>query len=339
MDNKKNSMRTFRPKHAFLLGNCLGIDEILFQYMKNKALNNEKPKKKRRRKKYKDKRNWKEYNQKLIKRGEFYINPQFLETWLKDIDDMNAGKVGQPFLYPDSLIEFLAILHEKGFDYRSLEGIITALSNRLGNFPIISYSQINRRINKLECNFSLNSEDRVDVGIDGSGNKVTNRGEWIRHKWKVRRGWVKVVIMGTEDGKTVDIRVGNEELDERKAARGMIRKNKKKIKKVLLDGLHDVEETFNLCDKSKIETAIKIRKNASESGMTARAREVRLYKNIGHKAWVKEKGYGKRWPTTERIFSGTKSIFGECLTAVKKRNMYKQARRKFWAYNKLMDIC
>ena len=338
MKNKKKDKKTLRPKYAYLLGNCLSLDDILFQYMKNKAVNEEKPKRKRR-KKYKDKRNWKEENAKLIKRGEFYIDPRFLETWLKEIEEMNAGKVGQPFLYPESLIEFLAILHEKRFDYRSLQGIITTLSKRLGNFPVISYSQINRRVNKMECDFGFDPENKVDVGIDGSGNKVTNRGEWIRHKWKVRRGWVKVVIMGTKDGKTVDIRVGNEKLDERKAARGMIRKNKKKIKKVLMDGLHDVEATFDLCDKSKIETGIKIRKGASESGMTARAEEVRLYKNIGHKAWVKEKGYGMRWPMTERIFSGTKTIFGECLTATKKRNMYKQAKRKFWAYNKLMEVC
>jgi hypothetical protein len=336
---KKNSVKTLRPKHAYLLENCLSIDEILFQYAKNNAINKEKSRKKKRKKKYKDKRNWKNYNSKLIKRGEFYIHPKFLETWIKDVKDMNADKIGQPFLYPEPLIEFLAVLHEKGFDFRSLEGIVTALSKKLGNFPIISYSQINRRANKLECSIDFNSKCKVDVGIDGSGNKVTNRGEWIRHKWKVRRGWVKVVIMGTEDGKTVDIRVGTENLDERKAARGMIRKNKKKIKKVLLDGLHDVEETFDICDKSKIETAIKIRKNASESGLTARAREIRLYKSIGHKAWVKQKGYGQRWPATERIFSGTKTIFGECLTATKKRNMYLQAKRKFWAYNKLMDIC
>jgi hypothetical protein len=339
MKKRKKGMKTIRPKQAFLLANCLGIDDLLFQYIKNKAINEEKPRKRKRKKKRQDKRDWKKENEKYVKRGEFYINPQFLETWLDDLRDMNTYKVGQPFLYPDSLIEFLAILHEKGFDFRSLEGIVRALSKRLGNFPVISYSQINRRVNKLECNFDFNTENKVDVGIDGSGNKVTNRGEWIRHKWKVRRGWVKVVIMGTKDGKTVDIRVGNEDLDERKSARGMIRKNKKKIKKVLLDGLHDVEKTFDLCDKSKIETGIKIRKNASESGMTARAKEVRLYKSIGHKAWVKLKAYGQRWPTTERIFSGTKTIFGECLTATKKKNMYKQAKRKFWAYNKLMDVC
>ena len=31
----------------------------------------------------------------------------------------------------------------------------------------------------------------------------------------------------------------------------MIRKNRKKIKKAIMDGLHDVEETFDLCDELK----------------------------------------------------------------------------------------
>lgn len=294
--------------------------------------------KKRRRKKYKDKRDWKEYNQGLIKRGEFYINPRFLETWLEEIKDMNMGKVGNPYFYPNSLIEFCAVLHSKSFDVRAIKGILTGLSKRLGNFPVISYSQISRRINALDIKFDMKFEKKLVVGIDGSGNKVSNRGEWIRHKWKVRKGWIKIVIMGTQDGRIMDLRGGNESLDERKAGRGMLRKNRKKIKKAIMDGLHDCEDTFNLCDELGIEPVIKVRKNASENGFSRRAKEVRLYKEIGHKQWIKEKGYGLRWPSSEGIFSGTKRIFGECVRATKKRNVYKEAKRKFWAYNQLLNI-
>jgi len=109
------------------------------------------------------------------------------------------------------MIEFLAVLHEKNFDYHSLEGIM--LLKRFCNFLVISYSQICRRVNSLdsqiyhrindlEINFNIN-EENVIVGVDGSGNKVSNRGEWIRHKWKTMRGWVKAVAMKTTKGKTV----------------------------------------------------------------------------------------------------------------------------------------
>jgi hypothetical protein len=287
-----------------------------------------------------DKRNWKQYNQQLIKRGEFYINPKFLSTWNDEIKQMNTGKVGQPYFYPNSEIEFLAVLHAKNFDYRALEGIIKGLSdNHNFRFPVISYTQICRRINKLNISFECLEENLI-VAIDGSGEKVSNRGEWMRQKWKVRRGWVKVVIMGTTDGKVVDIRVGNEKLDERKSARGMIRKNYKKISKVMMDGLHDSKSTFNLCEKYNLETAIKIRKNSRtrSKGSPRRRKEVVKYKRLGHDRWVKEVGYGYRWPASEGIFSGNKRIFGECVRATKKSNIYQEVRLKFWAYNQLKGI-
>lgn len=294
-------------------------------------------KRKRWGKKHEDKRDWKAYNEKLVKRGEFYINPRFLNTWLDELEEMNAGKVGQPYLYPESMIEFLSVLDAKGFDDRSLEGIMRGLSKNFGNFPVISYSQINRRINQLGLDFENYNCENLVVGIDGSGIKVSNRGEWMRQKWGVRRGWIKVVIMGTSDGKTIDVRVGSEELDEKAAGRGMLRKNKKKIKKAIFDGLHDCEDTFNLCEKLGIESAIKIRENASEKGLGSRPKEVRLYKGIGYKKWAEQKQYGLRWPSTEGIFSAVKRIFGEHVNSHKKRNAYHEAKLKFWAYQQLQQ--
>lgn len=330
--------KTLNPGHISLLAHSLSVEDILFQYMKQEVLAKGEPPRTWTRKKYVDNRIWKVENEKYYKRGEFYINPTFIDAWREEIKDMNVGKVGQPFVYPNSMIEFGGILHEKGFSYRDLKGSLRALSDRLGPFPVISDSQLCRRVNNLNLKFDHNCKDKVIVGIDGTGKKVTNRGEWIRHKWKIRRGWVKVVIMGTLGGKTLDIRVGNENLDERKAARGMIRKNRKKIKKAIMDGFHDCEDTFDLCDELGIEPVIKLRKNASESGLSPRAEEIRLYKEIGYKKWAKKKGYGFRWPSSEGIFSSVKTIFGENLRAKRKRNLYKEAKRKYWAYNKLLNI-
>jgi len=290
-----------------------------------------------------DNRKWKEYNEELVKRGEFYIRPIFLAKWKSEIKQMNAGKVGQPYLYPKLMIESLAILHCKSFDYRALEGIMRILSEMNYNFPVIDYSQICRRVNELKVNFETHEENLI-VAIDGSGEKIGNRGDWIRHKWKVQRGWIKVVIMGYKNkrGKKgiIDIRIGNEDLDERKSARGMIRKNQIKINKAILDGLHDVRKTFNLCEEYGIPTAIKIRKNASTKalGSPRRKEEVIIYKSMPHEEWVREKGYGERWPLSEGIFSADKRIFGEEVLAKKKRNMYHEVKLKFWAYNKLLNL-
>ena len=191
-------------------------------------------KKKRWGKKFKDNRDWKQYNEKLVKRGEFYVNPRFLDSWLDEIKELNHRKVGQPYVYPPSMIEFLGVLRSKGFDFRALQGIMRAFARRLGPFPVISFSQIRRRIKQLPLSFHAKSKNLV-VASDGSGLKVSNRGEWMRQKWQIRRGWIKVVIMGDIKGNIVDIRIGNEDLDERAASRGMIRKNQANIDKILLD--------------------------------------------------------------------------------------------------------
>jgi len=297
---------------------------------------------------YEDNRNWKEYNEHLVKRGEFYFHPKFLETWISEIKQMNAGKIGQPYLYPESMIKFLAVLHSKNFDYRALEGFMRSLAIVTGlNFPVIDYSQICRRYNALDVDIKILEEDMEDyffVGSDGSGEKVSNRGEWIRQKWKVRRGWIKVVIMGVKNKKgkkyVIDIRVGNENLDERAATRGMIKKNHANIGLFLADGLHDCRDTFNLCQKYGIPTAIKIRKNASTKarGSPRRKEEVIIYQSMPHEEWAREKNYGVRWVVTEGIYSGCKRVFGEYVSATKKRNMYHEVKVKFWAYNLLQEV-
>ena len=50
-----------------------------------------------------------------------------------------------------------------------------------------------------------------------------------------------------------------------------------------------------------------------------------------------EDRYGLRWPCTEGIFSSVKRIFGECIRSTGKRNMYHEAKIKFWAYNLLLE--
>ena len=47
---------------------------------------------KRKKSKYKDKRDWNKYNEELVMRGYFYINPAFLKTWNDEIKKMNDGK-------------------------------------------------------------------------------------------------------------------------------------------------------------------------------------------------------------------------------------------------------
>ena len=284
-----------------------------------------------RKKKYIDKRDWKKYNEELVIRGYFYINPQFLETWNQEIKQMNAGKVGQPYLYPKSMVEFLAVLSPK----------MHALSKTyIHKFPVISYSQINRRINALDLIFPVKNNNIVFddvVGCDGTGIKVSNRGEWMKQKWKVRRGWIKVTMLGNKNGNVIDVLVGTETMNENFAFRKMLKVHHKSIDTALGDGLYDTKANFELCRKLKINPAFKIRKNASNNanGSMFRKKFVSEYKKLGYKKWRDKKHYGRRWICTEAIFSAVKRMEGEYVKATKKKNMFHEAKMKFWIYNRV----
>jgi hypothetical protein len=55
-------------------------------------------------------RNWKEYNEKLVQRGEILLAVESLKGWKEELKEMNFKKKGRPFLYPHSLILFFGIL-------------------------------------------------------------------------------------------------------------------------------------------------------------------------------------------------------------------------------------
>jgi hypothetical protein len=62
-----------------------------------------------------------------------------------------------------------------------------------GKVPSIpDYTTINRRIHRLDIKIKDNeNKDFTDefliIAIDSTGIKITNRGQWMREKWKIRK--------------------------------------------------------------------------------------------------------------------------------------------------------
>jgi len=292
-------------------------------------------------KKFKDKRDWFDYNKKLIKRGEWFFDFSFLESVGRELNEMNKHKVGKPYQYSNSFIEFEGKL-QPYFDYRSIQGICQSLSEKVPDFPVNHYSNACRRINVLTIVLpEIDFDKPIYVGNDGSGVKVSNRGEWMRQKWQVRRGWIKAVItVDVKSKKLLDIEVfekGDSEPDIFARHIKQLIKKGAKITKATGDGAHDKRKLFNLLEKNKIEQAIKIRSNASTKarGSISRAREVRKFKERGYKTWAEEKEYGMRW-ATEGKFSSVKRKFGEYVRSTNKKNMLKEAERKFILYERMI---
>jgi len=76
-------------------------------------------------------------------------------------------------------------------NYRTLEGFCRNLSKILG-IPTPDHSTIHRRFLKMDFIPPAITSEEIIIAVDSSGIKVHKRGEWMREKYKKRRGWIKI---------------------------------------------------------------------------------------------------------------------------------------------------
>lgn len=271
----------------------------------------------------------------------------FIQHWNEELEEMNKNKRGSPFEFPQSFIEFAAFLKTVfSLPYRQLQGVLKKLSVYVPGLQSADYTTLWRRIRatefeieQLEAESESESED-VIVAIDATGMKVTRRGDWIRKKWKVKKGWIKVhIIINVKTKELLGFVVTDERVADSKEFKNLIEQaeytlNGRKIALALADGAHDNKDSFNHLKKKDITSGIKVRKNASTRarGSSYRAKCVRELKKIGYKAWKKKYFYGMRW-ASEGFFSAVKRMFGESIRATSVEGMIQEVKMKFLFYN------
>ena len=123
-------------------------------------------------------RNWKEYNDMLVRRGEIslYIEPAALMQ-RKEVLGLNDGKVGRPFEYGNGLIfAGFALKCLPRFGYRQVSGTVRDILRTMG-VEAPNFRTLWRRIKRLRTdviNFNLHpirNGEKVDVAIDSTGIK------------------------------------------------------------------------------------------------------------------------------------------------------------------------
>jgi len=287
--------------------------------------------------KFVDRRNWANYNEQLVIRGEFYLDCEWVRAWNSELKEMNEDKVGAKYEFPESLIRLQAVWHQ-WVDYRGIEGITRKLVEAAQLPAFNDYSTINRRVNRTDTNFALPKTDCC-VSTDGSGMKFENAGEYRARMYGKRRKYIKVVISADPiTKKMIECEVGVEgeiKSEPEIATRHMedLLLHGITVKKFWGDGSFDTLDIFAFLEHNEIEAAVKPRKNAIlEEGDCLRNREVAAIKK-GYKKWARERQYGLRWNGTEGIFSAVKRKFGEQTRSHKIENACNEVRRKFWAYD------
>jgi len=296
-------------------------------------------------KKFEDKRDWKRENKKYRVRGEFLFDLDFVKSWDKELIEMNEGKRGAPFQFPESFINWLAVLNQ-WISNRGLQGV----TRRFQDYGLIpkeaDYSTISIRINKIDTSFELPKEGNISVSTDGSGMKMSNRGDYKETKYgDGKKKFLKVTISADPYKKKlldIDVCVDGEGASEPEVAMSHLEQLIAlgfDVDKFFGDGSFDAHTLFDLLDQYAILSGIKIRKNASldpeGTGSWRRKQEVLKYRKKGYKKWARETEYGRRWTGTEGIFSAVKGIFGEETRSKNIDNMLHEVKRKFWAYDKM----
>ncbi len=300
--------------------------------------------------------NWPVYNQSLVRRGEILLGFDVINNWDTELKEMNQGKIGEPFHYPNTFLLLLG--YAKVYfhlPYRQTEGITQAHAK--GKVPSIpDFTTINRRINRLDIkikgdnNKNKEFEDEyIVISIDSTGIKVTNRGQWMRDKWNVKnnnkKGYLKIhIAVNVKTKKILSMKVTDEHVHDGKALPELVDEviksdNMVSIGKLFGDGAYDNNDIFRYLSDNGILPCIKVRKNSRvrwKKGNFLRNLSVLAQRNDLQK-WKDSVSYGQRW-IVETVFSCIKRTFGEYVYSVRLKNMIQEMMLKASLYNKLISI-
>jgi DDE family transposase len=206
---------------------------------------------------------WHIYNQSLVRRGELLLAFDIIDNWDSELKQMNKDKVGEPFYYPNTFLLLLG--YTKVYfhlPYRQTEGI--APGHAKGKVPSIPhYTTISRRriirLNiKVEDTVTKESKDNyIIIAIDSTGIKITNRGQWLRDKWNIRKGYLKIhVAVDTKSKKILSVKVTDEHIHDSKMLPKLVEGAKKSnhisIGKVFADGAYDSNAVFTFLAENGI---------------------------------------------------------------------------------------
>ena len=118
--------------------------------------------------------------------------------WERDLQEQNRSKVGRPFKYSHSMMTVIALFKTViNTSYRDCWG---HLEGMWGESRVPHYTTIWKRVGNVMPVFQHDPRFTIRDGVlrvvvDSTGIANSNRGEWIRVQWNVKRGFFKLHIL------------------------------------------------------------------------------------------------------------------------------------------------
>ncbi len=294
------------------------------------SIKKDQPKKKTTSKKKYKVRNWSEYNDSLVERGniEFWMDPKTLKKWKAKLQ----GKKGRAQLYTDLAIkitlQFGKVFHQK---LRQTEGLLKSIFKTANiELPVPDYSTLSKRGGDLQIALPKSKKDKVILILDSTGLKVYGEGEWKvrQHGVSKRRTWRKMHLAVTPEGEVRAVELTGNGIADCDVAARLLNQEQAEIEKVLGDGGYDRRKVYRACQKRQVgEIVIPPQKNAkifqhgNSKSLPSHPRDenLRAIRKSTRKKWKIAIGYHVRSLVENTMFR-FKTIFGDKLNARNVKN-------------------
>ena len=270
----------------------------------------------------------------------------------KELRDMNRGKRGKPYEYPNVLIwagfAIKCVFHQ---GYRQLQGFMEDICKSLGTI-IPDFRTLWWRIDHMSkqgVKFNVPRDTKISIAVDSTGLKLVNDGEYRTKKYKKVKSWAKFHTAANEaTGEAVNLVITKDNVGDCREFKRIIEPVAKITEKVDTDKAYDTEENFEYCDGKGIYPGIPVKLNASPKGKGPRRDAVRLQlglhrgpgrppkdrrdlprteREANQKEWSDSTGHGYRW-VIEGFYSRFKRLFGEYVFSRKRKNVEKEVVMK-----------
>lgn len=314
-------------------------------------------------------RNWKEYNDRLVRRGEItlYVEPAVL-IQDEELRRLNKNKVGRKFQYGNGLIfAGFALKCFLRLAYRQTEGLIKDIAGKLSLSKFPNFRTIWDRITamkKEDIRFNitpLRPGEKVEIAIDSTGLKKVNDGEYRSIKYGKKKGWIKMHLsVDVKTGEALTEVTTTDRIHDNLEFNNLVRSLKKNLSQIDADGAYDSNENFEFGKEHDIVCAIPVRITSNRHHSSGARKEavveqfglLKGRKSFAHiryqndtkekrkqnqKEWRKEIGLGRRW-MVEGAYGKFKGMFGEYVFSKKWQMIQKEIRAKLYVYNRTIEM-
>lgn len=282
-------------------------------------------------------RNWKEYDQALVRRGSITI-------WLSDDFEKNwnyAGEKqpGHPYEYSAQAITIMLMMKSVfHLPNRATEGLVGSIFEMLHLLlPVPDHTTLSRRGKDLEVGLPKKVRGPIDLVMDSTGLKIYGEGEWkVRtHGATKRRTW-RTLHLGVDpdSGEIEAMALTENSVDDAEMADSLLSQIDQTIDHFAADGSYDKRKVYASLQTHAPAAILLIppRKNAriwQHGNMKAdrlkRDENLRTIRQQGRKAWKESSGYHMRSLVETSMFR-FKTILGGRLSARLLETQVTQAR-------------